>query len=160
MQLSRLLDIYYRLLKRQRVTVRELAERFGVPERTIHRDVEALNIAGVPVYIERRADGVLTISDAYALGFPLLSDVTQRDHNTFAVVQAGLARRRALCIDYQSAQGEATRRTVYPLLLQYRARTWYLHAFCTLRGDFRMFRLDRIERVVLLDRRFRRSAYL
>ncbi|MDR0928196.1 MAG: WYL domain-containing protein [Oscillospiraceae bacterium] len=160
MQLSRLLDIYYRLLKRQRVTVRELAERFGVPERTIHRDVEALNIAGVPVYIARGTEDVLTISDTYALGFPLLTDAKQRDHSTFTVIQMGLSRRRALCIDYHSAQGEATQRTVYPLLLQYRARTWYLHAFCTLRSDFRMFRLDRVERIVLLDRRFRRSAYL
>ncbi|MDR0898148.1 MAG: YafY family transcriptional regulator [Oscillospiraceae bacterium] len=78
----------------------------------------------------------------------------------FADIKAGLLQRRALRIDYHSTQGEMTRRTVYPLRLVYKARTWYLQAFCTLRGEHRTFKLARMGRIALLDDAFDPAALL
>ena len=49
MKIERLLAITVLLLNRRRVTAKELAERFEVSVRTIYRDVETLNGAGIPV---------------------------------------------------------------------------------------------------------------
>ena len=52
MRADRLLSIMLLLQVHQRLTARELAERLEVSERTIHRDMEALSTAGIPVVAE------------------------------------------------------------------------------------------------------------
>ena len=52
--------------------------------------------------------------------------------------------RRRLDISYQDVTGATTRRQVLPLGLWFWGRTWTLIAWCNLRDDFRMFRVDRI----------------
>lgn len=60
-------------------------------------------------------------------------------------LNAAIENRTALHIAYSDAQGEASRRVVEPLSLYYWGKVWTLVAWCRLREDFRMFRLDRIE---------------
>ncbi len=57
MRADRLLSILLLLQSHQRLTGRELAKRLEVSERTIHRDMEALGMAGVPVTAERGTGG-------------------------------------------------------------------------------------------------------
>ncbi|MBQ0930516.1 WYL domain-containing protein [Ideonella sp. 4Y16] len=57
MRASRLLSILILLQLRQRLTAEQLAAEFEVSPRTIHRDIEALSAAGVPVYGERGPGG-------------------------------------------------------------------------------------------------------
>ena len=57
MRADRLLSIMLLLQVHQRVTSRELARRLEVSERTIHRDMDALGAAGIPVYAERGVSG-------------------------------------------------------------------------------------------------------
>jgi predicted DNA-binding transcriptional regulator YafY len=54
-----LLQVHHRL------TARDLAERLEVSERTIHRDMEALSSAGVPVIVERGQGGGWSLLDNY-----------------------------------------------------------------------------------------------
>jgi len=49
MRIDRMLSIVVMLLNRKTVTARELAERFEVSLRTIYRDIDAINEAGIPV---------------------------------------------------------------------------------------------------------------
>lgn len=48
MQIDRLFDIVYTLLRKKSATAAELAERFGVSKRTILRDIETLSRCGNP----------------------------------------------------------------------------------------------------------------
>ncbi|MDW4549966.1 YafY family protein [Defluviimonas sp. D31] len=52
--------------------------------------------------------------------------------------------RLTLTLDYRDAGGAATRRRVRPLGLWFWGKVWTLIAWCELRDDFRMFRIDRI----------------
>jgi len=65
MRADRLLSIMLLLQVHQRVTSRELARRLEVSERTIHRDMDALGAAGIPVYAERGPGGGWALSEAY-----------------------------------------------------------------------------------------------
>ncbi len=49
MRIDRMLAITILLLNRKRVTARELAERFEVSIRTVYRDLDAINLAGIPI---------------------------------------------------------------------------------------------------------------
>src|SRR5215213_4341861 len=65
MRADRLLSIMLLLQVHQRVTSRELASRLEVSERTIHRDMDALGAAGIPVYAERGAGGGWALLESY-----------------------------------------------------------------------------------------------
>lgn len=62
---ERLLKIILHLQNNIRITSKELAEKLEVSERTIHRDMESLSTAGIPVVAERGAGGGWSLLDGY-----------------------------------------------------------------------------------------------
>lgn len=64
MRAARLVNMLLMLQARERVTASELAATLEVSVRTVHRDIEALAEAGVPVYAERGARGGFRILGA------------------------------------------------------------------------------------------------
>ena len=67
MQTESLFELTYILLEKKQVTASEMAEHFGVSQRTIYRWVDALNLAGVPIYAIKGKGGGLCVSEKYAL---------------------------------------------------------------------------------------------
>ncbi len=71
------------------------------------------------------------------------------ERETFALVKGGILARRPLTFTYYSSAGEKSRRTVEPARLVFKGGCWYLSAYCRTRQDWRIFRLARIEDLVL-----------
>lgn len=67
MKLDRLLSIVIILLSRELVSAQELAERFGVTVRTIYRDLEAIDLAGIPVVSQAGPGGGFGIDPGYTI---------------------------------------------------------------------------------------------
>src|SRR4051812_16852342 len=69
-----------------------------------------------------------------------------------AVVKDGLERKRALHLHYYvPTRDERTERTVDPMRLLLVDSKWYLEAWCRRAEGVRLFRLDRVDDVVVLD---------
>ena len=73
MKLDRLIGILSILLQRDKVTSQELAEKFEVSRRTILRDIESINVAGIPIVSEQGQGGGISIMDGYKIDRTLLS---------------------------------------------------------------------------------------
>jgi predicted DNA-binding transcriptional regulator YafY len=72
------------------------------------------------------------------------------------LVHQAILEARLLEFSYYSRRGEETRRVVEPMTLLYKGQTWYVFGWCTLRGEYRVFRLSRMREPALLLRGFRR----
>lgn len=73
MKLDRLLAITMALLNQPRVSATDLAKRFEVSLRTIYRDMEAINQAGIPIVSFAGSDGGYEIMQGYRLEKQVLS---------------------------------------------------------------------------------------
>jgi predicted DNA-binding transcriptional regulator YafY len=68
------------------MTAREISGRLEVSERTVYRDIEALGMAGVPVYAERGPGGGCALVDGYRTQVP---GMTESEVQTLFVAGAG-----------------------------------------------------------------------
>ena len=65
MKVDRLVSIIMILLEKKRVSAQELADMFEVSPRTIYRDIEAISMAGIPVYSASGVGGGFEIMPDY-----------------------------------------------------------------------------------------------
>ncbi len=77
--LERLLSIIYILMNKGTVTAGELAERFEVSTRTIYRDIEALSMAGIPVYCKKGKNGGISLTEEFVLNKMLITREEQQE---------------------------------------------------------------------------------
>lgn len=210
MKIARLLAITVLMLNRRKVTARELAEEFEVSIRTIYRDVDTLNAAGIPVVSWQGYEGGFCIPDEFKLRRHLftfddlvsvlttLKGVNQtlnnRDisaaietltalipnekeelfsqksdsfivditpwggyadlRNHITVIHSAVNDSRLIRFSYSNADGKRSERETEPHTLVYKGFGWYLIAYCRLREEFRIFKLNRISDIELLEERF------
>ena len=76
----------------------------------------------------------------YALGFQQSDDVRAMLDR----LDEAIGERQRLYLTYDRLDGERSVRTVRPLGLYYWGKVWTLVAWCEMRTDFRIFRVDRI----------------
>ncbi|WP_426992159.1 helix-turn-helix transcriptional regulator [Methylomonas sp. CM2] len=102
--------------------------------------------AVVPAELRDRLDR----SKLFALRFSRRDDLDV----TLDICREALDAKRVLQIDYRRGDGEFSQRRIRPLGLYFWGNVWSLVGWCELRGDFRNFRLDRIEHARVLDEAF------
>lgn len=90
------------------------------------------------------------LSDRIAIS-PAISRTSES--NSLTLIQRALTAFRGLKITYVSMhENKKTEREIEPFAIYYSLEeSWLLIAFCRLRTDFRMFRLDKISKIELLD---------
>jgi predicted DNA-binding transcriptional regulator YafY len=101
MRSSRLLSIVLLLQSHGRLTSRELAARLEVSVRTLHRDMEALSAAGIPVFAWRGARGGWQLDAEWRMKVPALDEgelsaLLLAQARTLGRGHLGLAAERAL----------------------------------------------------------------
>jgi len=67
MQINRLFEMVYILMNKKKMTARELAGHFEVSQRTIYRDIEILNGAGIPVSANKGKGGGIELPENFLL---------------------------------------------------------------------------------------------
>ena len=67
MKVDRLVSIIMILLDKKRVGAQELADMFEVSPRTIYRDIDAINMAGIPVRSTAGVGGGFEIMQEYKI---------------------------------------------------------------------------------------------
>ncbi|BBH23595.1 DeoR family transcriptional regulator [Paenibacillus baekrokdamisoli] len=212
MKIDRLLAMTVLLLNRKRVSAKELADRFEVSTKTIYRDMETLNQAGIPIVAHQGILGGFEIMEPYTIArqFLTLNEITaiiaavkgiatavddSMLTNLLDKVQAMLSKMdridaeqqgtgmvfdfnpwgqsaaarekvntwrqaieetRKVKIQYLNMNGVESERVVEPAALIMKGNLWYLHAYCNLRQDFRVFRLSRVQDLQMLTEHFER----
>ena len=67
MKIDRLVSIIMILLDKKRIGAQELAEMFEVSPRTIYRDIDAINLAGIPIRSTAGVGGGFEIMPEYKI---------------------------------------------------------------------------------------------
>ncbi len=84
-------------------------------------------------------------------------EMTDTDRKRLDALELSVEKREALSIAYADQEGRASERIIRPLGLWFWGKVWTLVAWCELRDDFRMFRIDRISRMNATGEIFRRE---
>jgi predicted DNA-binding transcriptional regulator YafY len=189
------------------LTAQNLAAKLEVSQRTIYRDIQDLQLSGMPIegeagvgYTLRRdldlpplmftrdeltalvlgarlvrawggAENVAAANQAlqrieavlppelqnefdsillYAPGYRMTQQLRER----LDALHGACKMRQAIHFGYEREDGNRSERSVRPLALAFWSGVWTLASWCELREDFRSFRMDRMEDVVVLERTF------
>jgi predicted DNA-binding transcriptional regulator YafY len=102
--------------------------------------------AVLPPELRERLDSILM----YAPGVQMTPLLRER----LDLLHEACIDRHALAFGYTREDGQTTRREARPLALYFWTGVWTLATWCELRKDFRMFRIDRMQDVIVLPREF------
>lgn len=78
----------------------------------------------------------------------------EKTSNYLIKLQSTIANFQVVNIKYHSLNGETTERKIEPFALYTTKDNWILIAYCQTKKDFRAFRLDRIEQIIITDTYF------
>lgn len=76
------------------------------------------------------------------------------DHAKFELLKKAVLHHKTIRLLYAGSTGKRNARKVQPLKISYRSKEWYLKAFCVERQDFRLFKLNRILDLEILEETF------
>lgn len=77
-----------------------------------------------------------------------------QDNTMFQKLKEAIISRKMLCIVYANTRGEVIERVICPLKMVYKAKSWYIKAFCMNKSNFRIFKLTRIIQARNMEKNF------
>lgn len=104
----------------------------------------------IEAVLPREAQGSLARTPVYAIDFQMGDKMRQR----LDILDHAINHRTLLDINYLDAAKDQTKRRIEPLGLYYWGKVWTLVAWCQMRDDFRSFRIDRMDELVITDKTF------
>ncbi len=78
----------------------------------------------------------------------------ENDGVYFEKIKTAIIEKKIITFNYASGKAEKLPREVLPLKLVFKGAAWYLYAYCTLRKDYRFFKLRRITELAITDTGF------
>ncbi|MEO1252582.1 MAG: YafY family protein [Pseudomonadota bacterium] len=81
--------------------------------------------------------------------------ITERLRARLDFIDAAIDARETLSMHYRNEEGAQSQRCIQPLGLWFWGKVWTLIAWCELRDDFRMFRIDRMDALTHAGRRYK-----
>lgn len=73
------------------------------------------------------------------------------NNKKFEQLKSAIINQKCVKIIYVSSYEKTIERIVQPIKLMYKSMSWYLKAYCTLRQDYRIFKLNRITNIEILS---------
>ena len=70
-----------------------------------------------------------------------------------STIQDAIENRHLLTFDYFAPSGE-TKRTIEPYYILFKWTSWYVYGWCLTRKDYRLFKLNRMDNVLMSDKGF------
>ena len=77
----------------------------------------------------------------------------------FNILKDAVLKHKVITFAYSGSTGETKKRQVNPLKLYFQANAWYLKAFCLDKNDYRLFKLNRLNNIKVLDQTFDATIY-
>ncbi|MEG0864047.1 MAG: YafY family protein [Clostridia bacterium] len=210
MKVDRLVSIIMLLLEKKRISAQALADQFEVSTRTIYRDIDTINLAGIPVHAASGAGGGFEIMEQYKIdkkvfstadltaimtGLSSLSNIIRGDERLNAIakvksiipadktkdvalktnqiwidfspwmgnrniqpalekIKKALQESKLVSFEYVAHRACRTKRIAEPYQLVLKSGHWYLHGYCHMRKDFRLFKLSRISNLQMREETF------
>lgn len=181
MKVDRLVSIIMILLEKERVGAQELADMFEVSPRTIYRDIDAINLAGIPVRSISGVGGGFEIMQNYKvdkkvfstsdlstllMGLSSLSDMIRGDElvHALAKVKSFIPADKAKDIEFKANQilidlspwmGNINiSSNIQMIKAVLKGSHWYFQGYCHIRNDYRLFKLSRMSSLQVKEETF------
>ncbi len=75
----------------------------------------------------------------------------------FDMIKCAILNKQLVQFTYYNSNGEESKRTVEPLQIWFKDKSWYLVSYCKLKQDYRIFKIARIKEVKMLQEHFERE---
>lgn len=69
----------------------------------------------------------------------------------YKTIYEAMESKNCISFSYRNAKNEISTRAIEPLTLVFKSFSWYIFSFCTLRNDYRYFKLSRMNNLNVLD---------
>lgn len=75
----------------------------------------------------------------------------------FNMIKKAILNKNQIEFVYYNSNGEKSQRTVEPLQVWFKDKSWYLIAYCKMKQDYRIFKIARIKEIKILEEHFKRE---
>ena len=174
MKIDRLMGIVVYLLNNGRTSAQKLAEEFEVSSRTIMRDMESIELAGIPIQSFYGVEGGYQIMDSFVLekqiatthdydwivtalkGKAVSVDLSaakedNKINEQLALLEAAIKKKCVVRFSYTNSHDEIKEIQAEPVCLQYKWYNWYLIGYYEKYQDYCMFKLVRMDNLQVTD---------
>ncbi len=83
---------------------------------------------------------------------------TQNDVIYFEKLKSAILNKKVVTFSYTSSRSETLTRKVMPLRLVFKGAAWYLYGYCTMRNDYRFFKMRRIGDLFVTEESFEKQV--